>query len=133
METEKQMKSFLPKVGLYMGIIGAVSLLFFCLIFLEDWTGRYTYLWYIIPVPVILLFIANKFSLTGGLLLILLGIAILVFDINNNVGNPGQIAGKGLGYTIVCVSLPFVVSGLSYVLYWFKQRKHQSYKYIEDA
>ena len=120
MNTDGQVKSYLPKAALYFGIIGAVSLLFFNLIFQEDWVQRYTWLWFMVPLPVIFLFIAGKFRLTGGILMILLAIAITIFDIFAFPGNPGQIAGKGIGYTIVFVSLPLLLSGLCYIIYRFK-------------
>jgi hypothetical protein len=123
METENRPKSYLPRAGLYFGIIGMVSLLFFVLIFLEDWTHRYSYLWFFVPLPVIFLYIARKFQFIGGLLLVMLGIAIFIFDIYSQPGIVGQIAGKGLGYTIVFVSLPLIISGCSFILHWWKSRK----------
>jgi hypothetical protein len=115
-----QVRSYLPKAGLYLGIIGAVSLLFFNLIFQEDWMQRFTWLWFIVPLPIVFLFVANKFRFTGGLLMVLLSIAVTVFDIYAFPGNPGQIAGRGIGYTIVFVSLPLLLSGLMYIIYRFR-------------
>ena len=113
-------KSYLPKAALYFGIIGAVSLLFFILIFQEDWMQRYTWLWFIVPLPVISLLVACKFRLAGGILMILLAIAITIFDIFSSPGNPGQIAGKGIGYTVFFVSLPLLLSGLFHIIYRLK-------------
>ncbi|MFZ7101805.1 MAG: hypothetical protein ACOWWO_03980 [Peptococcaceae bacterium] len=123
MNTAVQVKSYLPKAALYFGIIGAVSLLFFNLIFQEDWMQRFTWLWFLVPLPVIFLAISYKFRFAGGVLMILLAIAITVFDIFAFPGNPGQIAGKGLGYTIAFVSLPLLLSGLFNVIYCFKSGK----------
>jgi hypothetical protein len=123
METENRPKSYLPKAGLYLGIIGTVSLLFFTLIYSEDWTHRYTWLWCAVPMPVIFLIIARKYQFVGGLLLIILGIAIFIFDVFAYPGTPGQIAGKGQGYTIGFVSLPLIISGCSFILHRWKYRK----------
>ena len=117
MNATGQVKSYLPKAALYLGIIGAVSLLFFNLIFQEDWMRRFTWLWFVVPLPVIFLVIAAKFRFTGGILMILLAVAITVFDIFAFPGNPGQIAGRGIGYTIAFVSLPLLLSGLFYIIY----------------
>jgi hypothetical protein len=117
MDTTGQVKSYLPKVALYFGIIGAVSFLFFNLVFQEDWLQRFTWLWFIVPLPVIFLVIAGKFRFTGGILMVLLAIAITIFDMFAFPGNPGQIAGRGIGYTIVFVSLPLLLSGLFYIIY----------------
>jgi hypothetical protein len=123
MNAKNQINSYLPKAGLYLGIIGTVSLLFFAVIFLEDWTHRYTWMWFLVPVPVVFLFVAGKLHFIGGLLLVILGIAVIIFDINNSPGNPWPIAGKGLGYTIVFVSIPLILSGVSYIFYNFKLRR----------
>ncbi len=115
-----RVKSYLPKAALYFGIIGAVSLLFFNLIFQEDWMQRFTWLWFIVPLPVIFLIIAVKFRFTGGLLMVLLAVAVTIFDVFAFSGNPGQIAGRGIGYTVIFVSLPLLLSGLFYITYRFK-------------
>ncbi|MDD4923627.1 MAG: hypothetical protein PHF74_02170 [Dehalococcoidales bacterium] len=120
MNAAGQAKSYLPKAALYFGIIGAVSLLFFNLIFQEDWTQRFTWLWFVVPLPVIFLIIAGKFRFIGGLLMVLLAISITFFDIFAFPGNPGQIAGRGIGYTIAFVSLPLLLSGLFYIIYHCK-------------
>jgi hypothetical protein len=123
MTADSTVKSYLPKAGIYFGIIGLVSLLFFTLIFQEDWMHRFTWLWFIFPLPVIFLIVARRFSLTGGLLMVVLGIAVFVFDIFAYPGNPGQIAGRGIGYTLIFVSLPLIASGVSYILYRWKSVK----------
>jgi hypothetical protein len=120
MNTAGHVKSYLPKAALYLGIIGAVSLLFFNLIFQEDWTQRFAWLWFTVPLPVIFLVVANKFRFSGGLLLVLLAIAITVIDILLSPGHPGQVAGRGIGYTVIFVSLPLLLSGLIYIIYRFR-------------
>ena len=117
MSAAEKGKSYLPRAALYFGIIGTVSLLFFNLIFQEDWLHRYTWLWFVVPLPVIFIVIAGKFRFTGGVLLVLLAAAVTIFDVFAYPGNPGQIAGRGIGYTIVFVSLPLLLSGLFYVIY----------------
>lgn len=120
MNTSGNVKSYLPKAALYLGIIGAVSLLFFNLIFQEDWTQRFTWLWFMVPLPVIFLVIANKFRFSGGLLMVLLAIAIIVIDVLLSPGHPGQVAGRGVAYTVIFVSLPLLLSGLFYIIYRFR-------------
>jgi len=115
--TSNHQRSYLPRVGLYFGILGTISLLFFVLIFQEDWMHRYSYMIALVPIPIIFLFIARKKPLVGGLLLVALGVVILILDIIFSAGHPGQIAGRGLGYTIVFVSLPLIVSGVLFILY----------------
>jgi hypothetical protein len=115
-----QVNSYLPRAALYFGIIGAVSLLFFNLIFQEDWMQRFTWLWFTVPLPVIFLIIAEKFRFTGGTSMILLAIAVTIFDILYFPGNPGQIAGRGIVYTIIFVSLPLLLSGLFNIIYRLK-------------
>jgi hypothetical protein len=121
MVIEKQ--SYLQRAGLYLGIIGTVSVLFFVLIFLEDWTRRFSFILILIPLPIIFLYIARKFQFIGGLLLVILGIALFIFDLYNYPGNPGQIAGMGSGYTIVFVSLPLITSGTLFIIYRIKNRR----------
>ncbi len=120
MTSHSLVKSYLLKAGFYFAIIGSVSLLFFNLIFQEDWTQRFTWLWFIVPLPVVFLIIARKFPFIAGLLMVALGIFMSVFDAFVSPGNPGQIAGKGMVYTIIFVSLPLVASGMTYILYRWK-------------
>lgn len=120
MNASGQVRSYLPKAGLYLGITGAVSLLFFNLIFQEDWMQRFTWLWFAVPLPVVFLLVASKFRFTGGLLMVMLAIAVTIFDIYAFPGNPGQVAGRGIGYTIAFVSLPLLLSGLMYIVYRFR-------------
>ncbi len=115
-----QVRSYLPKAALYFGIIGAISFLFFNLIFQEDWTQRFVWLWFMVPLPVVFLIVANKLRFSGGLLMVLLAIAITVIDILISPGYPGQVAGRGIVYTIVFVSLPLLLSGLFYIIYRFR-------------
>jgi hypothetical protein len=106
----------LPRIGLYFGIIGTIALLFFSLIFLEDLKNRYAFMCFLIPIPIILLSITRKFQFIGGLLLVVLGITVFIFDIYNSPVNTGQIAGGGLGFTIGFVSLPFIISGILFIV-----------------
>jgi len=120
MTSHSLVKSYLLKAGFYFAIIGSVSLLFFNLIFQEDWTQRFTWLWFIVPLPVVFLIIARRFPFIAGLLMVILGIAVSIFDIFAHSASPGQIAGRGLVYTILFVSLPLVASGISFILYRWK-------------
>jgi hypothetical protein len=76
-----------------------------------------------IPVLLVALLILKRLPLVGGSLLIILGIASLIIDVLFNIGHPGQIAGQGLGFTVVFVSLPLVASGALYILWAKKRRK----------
>ena len=115
-------KNALKDASLHFGIIGVLAFMVWILIFQQDWTKRYQYLIYLLPVPIIFMFAARKFPLPGGLLMIALGVGAAVFDVLFSPGHPGQIAGMGLGYTIVFVSLPLVIAGVFSVLLWRKDR-----------
>jgi len=127
--TTNSQPSYLPRAGLYTGIIGAVSFILFILFYLEDWTYRFTLMIALIPVPFISLLLAWKKPFIGGTLLIASGIAAIIIDVNVSLGIVGQVAGIGfehnviLGYTIVFVSLPLIVSGVLFLLSWRKQRQ----------
>ncbi len=72
MGIDKQQSSYLPKAGLYLGIIGIVCLLFFVLIFQEDWMRRFSPMIVLIPISLIALLLVSKLPLIGGSLLVLL-------------------------------------------------------------
>ena len=110
--------------GLFLGIIGSLTFVVFILIFLQDWTSRFHYVCYLMPVPVVVMLIANRMPLPGGLLLIFTGLAALVFDLIFSPAHPGQIAGLGLGYTLIFVALPLMVSGVMFLFTWWNG--HQS-------
>jgi len=123
MDADNRIKSYLPRAGLYFGIIGTVSIVFFVLIFLKDWMDRFSYIPVLIPMVICFIYIAKKLPGIGGLLLVILGVGISIFNMYYTSGSPGQIAGKGLGNTMVFVSLPLVISGFLYISYWWKYRK----------
>jgi hypothetical protein len=112
----------LRATGLYCGIIGALAFVVFILIFGEDKSSRYRYLNYLVPLPVIGLLVAKQFPLPGGLTLMGTGIGAAVFDVFFSPGYPGQVAGRGLGYTVFFVAMPLVISGLSYLILWRKSQ-----------
>ena len=118
-----QQGSYLPRAGLYLGILGCVTLLVFILVFQEDWTHRFPLMIAMIPVSLIALLMLRRLPLVGGSLLVALGIAALILDILFSAGHPGQIAGQGLGYTVVFVFLPLVASGILFILSARKRRK----------
>ena len=117
-----QQGSYLPRVGLYLGILGVVSLLAFVLIFQEDWVGRFHLMMAMIPISLIALLILKRLPLAGGSLLIALGIAALVLDILFYPGHPAYIAGRGLGFTVVFVSIPLIASGVLFLLWRSKYK-----------
>ena len=121
MGTVSKQGSYLPRAGLYLGILGVVSLLVFVLVFQEDWTHRFPLMIAMIPISLVALSILKRLPLVGGSLLIALGIAALILDILLNVGNPGQIAGRGLGFTVVLIFIPLIASGALFIL---SGRKH---------
>lgn len=123
MGIDKQQGSYLPRAGLYLGIIGIVCLLFFVLIFQEDWMRRFSPMIALIPISLIALLILKRLPLVGGSLLVALGITALILDILFSAGHPGEIAGRGLGLTLVFVSIPLVASGVLFILSGRKRRK----------
>ena len=66
MSTGYKRDSFLTRVGMYLGIIGTVSLLVFVLIFQQDWLHRYTLMIVLIPLALIALSILKRLPLAGG-------------------------------------------------------------------
>ena len=113
----KPQKAF-KDASLHFGIIGTLAFVVFILIFQEDWTGRYRFLTYLLPSPVISLLIAKKYPLLGGLLLIVLGIGTAIFDVYFSPAHPGQITGVGLAYTLIFVTAPLVISGAFNLVFW---------------
>ena len=107
---------------MHFGIVGALAFVVFILIFREDWTDSYRYLSYLLPLPMIALLVARRLSLLGGLLLIGLGIGAAIFDFLYSPASPGQIAGRGLGYTWIFVTFPLAISGVFYLILWWKAR-----------
>ena len=89
----------------------------------EDWMNRYYLMIAMIPISLIALLILKRLPLAGGSLLVALGIAALILDILFYPGHPGQIAGRGLGFTVAFVSIPLVASGVMFLLSGRKQRK----------
>ena len=114
--------SYLPRAGLYLGILGVISLLVFVLIFQEDWMHRYPLMIAMIPISLIALFLIKRLPLASGSLLIALGVATLILDILFSPHTPGEITGRGVGYTSFFVSIPLVVSGTLFLL---QRRKHR--------
>ena len=95
----------------------------FVLVFQEDWMHRFPLMIALIPIFLIALLILKRLPLAGGSLLVALGITALILDILFSAGHPGQIAGRGLGFTLVFVSLPLVASGALFLLLGRKRRK----------
>jgi hypothetical protein len=122
MATSLKTQQAFKDTGLYWGIIGALSFVVFIQIFEKDWTHRYRYLNYLMPLPLISLLIAKRLPLPGGLLLIATGIGAAVFDAFFSPGYPGQVAGRGFGYTLFFVTMPLVLSGYFYLIHWWKSR-----------
>jgi hypothetical protein len=117
-----KMQQAFKDIGLYFGIIGALSFAVWILIFGEDWTHRYRYLNYLIPLPMLSLLLAKQLPIPSGLLLVTTGIGVAVFDAFFSPGYPGQVAGRGLGYTLFFISTPLVISGFFYLILWRKSR-----------
>ncbi|MFC2026531.1 hypothetical protein ACFLUX_00970 [Chloroflexota bacterium] len=97
--------------------------MFFVLVFQQDWMNRFSLMVVLIPISLIALLIVSKLPLVGGSLFIALGIAVLILDIIFSPGHPGEIAGRGLGFTLAFVSLPLVASGALLLLSGRKRRK----------
>lgn len=117
MENSQKPSKALKDASIHFGIIGTLSFIVFVLIFREDWTDKFQYLSYLLPLPVTCLLIARKYHLAGGMLLIALGAGTAVFDGVFSPAHPGQIAGRGLVYTCIFVSLPLAISGVLSIIY----------------
>jgi hypothetical protein len=114
--------AYLPRAGLYIGIIGAVGFIVFASFYLKDYTHRFPFMAALIPVPFIALLIARKLPLIGGLLLAALSVAAFILNVNFPIGIIGQVAGIGqnhsvaIGYTVIFVFLPLLASGVLFLL-----------------
>lgn len=122
MLASRQTQNALRDASLHFGIVGALAFVVFILIFREDWTDKYRNLRYLLPLPWLLLLLGKRFSLAGGLLLVILGIGVAVFDMFFTPAHPGQIAGRGLGYTIAFVTVPLLISGGLHIVHGWKSR-----------
>ena len=114
--TESGQPSYLPRVGIFAGLFGAICFLVLMAIYQLDWVGRYDFMLYIIPLPFISLLVARKWPFIGGVLLIVSGIVAVLLDVNYTIGVPFWIVGPGIGYTLVFVTLPLLVSGVLFIL-----------------
>lgn len=116
----QQSQKALRDISLHLGIVGALTFTVFVLIFREDWTNRYQYMSYLLPIPVIILLISRRFPGLGGMLSIALGIGAVIFDGLFSPAHPGQIPGRGLVYTVIFVTVPLLASGLVSIRRWRK-------------
>jgi hypothetical protein len=116
-------QSYPSRAGLYLGILGAVNFATFVLIYQQDYFGRFGFMLALIPIPFVCLFLAWKKPFIGGVLLIALGVAVFLIDINFTVGIVGKLAGLGLGFTLVFVTLPLLASGVLFLLSKRKSKK----------
>ncbi|MDD4924102.1 MAG: DUF4405 domain-containing protein, partial [Dehalococcoidales bacterium] len=129
-ETTDNEPSYLPRAGFFIGLVGAISFLVFMVVYQQlDQAGRYDYMLYLIPIPFVFLLLAWKQSYIGGGLLILLSVATIFLSLNNPLGMHDYKFNAGLGYMLVCVTIPIFVSGCLYVLSGLKNRKKfETYK-----
>jgi hypothetical protein len=114
--------SYLSRVGMLIGLVGAICFGVAMLTFQLDWVGKYGFMLFLIPVPFISIMFARKWSFIGGTLLIILGIATvllyLIFPIGivwNKVGVWNELGLETI-YTVVFVTLPLVISGILFII-----------------
>jgi hypothetical protein len=112
---------YLPRAGMLIGLVGAIAFMVFTANFTLDWIGRYNLMLFLIPLPFISLLVAWKRPFIGGILLIVVAILAVLLDINITIGMLGYISGIGLGYTLVFVALPLLISGTLYLI-WSQRR-----------
>ncbi len=117
--TSQSQKAY-EDISLHTGIAALLAFVVFVLIFGEDWTNRYQYLCWMLFLPAIALLVARRYPMLGGILLINLGFATFVFDWLYSPAHPGQIAGRGLGFTLFFVVIPLVLSGIFHLILWNK-------------
>lgn len=116
--------SYLPRAGFFIGFMGAISFLVFMIVYQQlDQAGRYDYMLYLIPVPFVLLLLAWKQHYIGGGFLILLGISTIFVNLNNPLGMHDYKFNAGLGYMLVCVTIPLFISGCLYILSGLKNKQ----------
>ena len=114
--------NYLPRIGILLGLIGAIGFLVAILTFQFDQFGRYDYMFYLIPIPFIILILARKWPFVSSVFLIILGIITpmlyLIFPISilwNKVGVWNELGWETV-YTVVFVTLPLIASGSLFLL-----------------
>lgn len=108
--------SYIPRTAVLVGLVGAITFMVFIANFLFDWTSKYDLMLFLIPLPFANLFLAWKKPFIGGILLIILGIVALLLDIYLPIGTVGYVSGLGLGYTLVFVTFPLLISGALFLI-----------------
>jgi hypothetical protein len=129
-KAEESAKSYyLSRIGVYIGLIGAIGFLVAMLTFQLDWANKYNFMLYFIPIPFILLILARRYPLIGGITLIILGMETimlyLIFPIGirwNLIGVWNKLGAETI-YTIVFVTLPLIASGILYLVSWIKNKR----------
>ncbi|MFC2026923.1 DUF4405 domain-containing protein [Chloroflexota bacterium] len=112
----KSRQSYLTRVGKFIGLVGAISFLVFAALHQLNYSGGHLFMLFLIPLPFIMLFISSKRLLFGGILLSAFSLIVIPLNIYFAIGTSGYIPGLQLGYTIVFVSLPLMVSGVLFII-----------------
>lgn len=104
------------------GLVGAICFSVAMLTFQLDWVGRYNFMLLFIPIPFVSIILAKRLAIVGGTLLIVLGIAsvlfYLIFPIGiiwNKIGVWNQLGLETI-YTVTFITLPLVISGILFII-----------------
>jgi len=111
----KKRPIYLTRVGIFIGLIGAISFLVLITLHQLDHSGSYASMLWLIPLPIIILLGSGKSSFFSGLSLLALGCFSITLNIYFPIGTPGYIPGLQLGYTIIFVTLPLMISGIIFI------------------
>jgi hypothetical protein len=114
--------SYISRAGVLIGLVGAISFMMAMVTFQLDWTNKYVFMLWFIPVPFICIVLARKYPVIGGILLVLLSIMsvmlYLIFPIGivwNQIGVWNELSPETM-YTIAFVSLPLAASGALFLI-----------------
>ncbi len=119
--TDKTKVSFLRtndgfREGLFLGLIGTLGFLTVLALFQLDWVGRYGFMLYLIPLPIIGLWLARSWPVIGGVLLIVLSIVIVILREIFVIGVVSRVIGLDMGYTLIFASLPLFAAGVIFII-----------------
>lgn len=118
---DSEKPNYIHRAGMLIGLIGAICFLVSMLTFQLDWSGRYDFMIFLIPIPFIILKLARKLPAICGIILILLGIATVLFYVVfpigivwNQIGVWNELGLETL-YTIFFITLPFITAGFLFI------------------
>jgi hypothetical protein len=122
MISEFDVCAYQKRVGLLLGLFGAICFIILAFTFQLDHFHRFGFMLYLIPVPFIALLLAHRWPYIGGTILAAVGLAIVAIYAYNPIITVWRIAGVwrepgwGIFSILMVVTIPFVMSAVFYFL-----------------